>query len=191
MIITRRPLLLGAAAASLMTASAYAQTAADFMGEWYGALDLGSQRLRLAPGRSPTDRRATLYSIDQGNSAIPVGETRIDGAATHARPSLSSAPASSGRLSDGRIEGQFTQGGTLPLVFAREQSAEARPPAEALTQARLAALRAQAGAPAFAAAAANRERPLASPSSTACARSASRSRVTTSDQWHLARSPSR
>ena len=39
MILARRPLLLGAATASLMTARAYAQTATDFMGEWFGALD--------------------------------------------------------------------------------------------------------------------------------------------------------
>ena len=47
MMITRRPLLMGAAAAGLMAGNAYAQSAADFMGEWHGALDLGSQRLRL------------------------------------------------------------------------------------------------------------------------------------------------
>lgn len=182
MIVSRRPLLLGAAAAGLLSANAYAQTAADFMGEWFGALDLGSQRLRirLVIAEGPT---ATLYSIDQGNSAIPVGATRIDGA--QLALSVPAIRASfTGRLSNGRIEGQFTQAGTLPLVFTREQSAEAAPPAEALTQARLAALRAQAGAPAFAAAAANRNgrsvafvdgvRAIGQPQ-----------QVTTSDQWHL------
>src|SRR5262245_11500673 len=182
MIVTRRPLLLGAAAASLLSANAYAQTAADFMGEWFGALDLGSQRLRirLVIAEGPT---ATLYSLDQGNSAIPVGETRIDGAQlTLSVPAIRASFI--GRLSNGRIEGQFTQAGTLPLVFTREQSAETAPPAQALTQARLAALRAQAGAPAFAAAAANRNgrsvafvdgvRAIGQPQ-----------QVTTSDQWHL------
>lgn len=182
MLVTRRPLLLGAAAASLMTASAYAQTAADFMGEWFGTLDLGSQRLRLrlVIADGPT---ATLYSIDQGNSAIPVGQTRIDGAQLALSIPIIRA-SFQGRLSNGRIDGQFTQGGTLPLVFAREPSAEAAPAPEALTQARLAALRVQAGAPAFAAAAAQRNgrfvsfvdgvRALGQPQ-----------RASTSDQWHL------
>lgn len=181
-MITRRPLLVGAAAAGLMCADANAQTAADFTGEWFGALDMGSQRLRLrlvvASGPS-----STLYSIDQGNSAIPVATTRIEGG----QLSLSIpviGGSFQGRLVGGRIEGQFTQRGTLPLVFTREQAAEVAAPPEALTQARLAALRAQAGAPAFAAAAANRDgrhvafadglRALGQPQT-----------VTTSDKWHL------
>ena len=98
-------------------------------------LDLGSQRLRirLVIAEGPT---STLYSIDQGNSAIPVEETRVDGAQlTLSIPAIRASFA--GRLNNGRIEGQFTQGGTLPLVFTRQQSAETAPPAEALTQARL------------------------------------------------------
>ena len=182
MTVTRRPLLLGAAAASLMTASAYAQTAADFTGEWFGTLDLGSQRLRLrlVIAEGPT---STLYSIDQGNSAIPVGETRIDGA--ELALSIPVIHASFiGRLAGGRIEGQFTQRGTLPLVFAREPASEQAAAPEALTQARLAALRAQAGSPAFAAAARNRDgraldlvdglRAVGQPQP-----------ATTADKWHL------
>lgn len=182
MIITRRPLLLGAAAAGLIAASAHAQTAADFTGEWFGALDLGSQRLRLrlVIAEGPT---STLYSIDQGNSAIPVGQTTIEGDRLRLQIPVIRGNFD-GRLSNGRIEGQFTQGGTLPLVFSREQASEQAPAAEALTQARLAALRAQAGSPAFAAAAANRDgrriafadglRAIGQPQ-----------RVTTSDLWHL------
>lgn len=75
MIISRRPLLLGAVAASLMAGSAAAQTA-GFDGEWFGALDLdrrsaprrrgGRQRLstpgqlvlalRMKPGMSASQR---------------------------------------------------------------------------------------------------------------------------------------
>jgi len=182
MIITRRPLLMGAVAAGLMASNAYAQSAADFMGDWFGALDLGAQRLRLrlAIAEGP---RATIYSIDQGNSAIPVGTTTIEGdQLTLLVPVINASFR--GRLASGRIEGQFTQGGTLPLVFTREQASEQAPPPEALTQARLAALRAEAGAPAFAAAAANRSgrtisfvdgvRAIGRPEP-----------VTTSDKWHL------
>lgn len=181
MLISRRPLLLGAAAASLAAANAYAQTAADFMGEWHGALDLGSQRLRLrlVVEEGP---RATLYSVDQGNAAIPVGATSITGD----RLSLSIPVIQAsfqGQLRDGRIEGQFTQGGTLPLVFTRGESAAAAP-AEALTQARLEALRAQAGAPALAAAAANRDGRAVS-FATGLRAIGQPQQVTTSDKWHL------
>lgn len=153
MIISRRPLLLGAVAAGLMAGSAAAQTS-GFDGEWFGALDLGSQRLRLrlVVAAGP---RATLYSIDQGNAEIPASETRIEGdriviviAAIDAR--------FEGRLANGRIDGTFTQRASIPLVFTREQVAATGGPAEPLTQARLAALRAGAGSPAMGAAAAMR-----------------------------------
>lgn len=182
MITARRPLLLGAAAASLTVGDAFAQTAADFMGEWFGALDLGSQRLRLrlVVAEGPN---STLYSIDQGNVAIPVGETRIDGdRLSLALPVIEASFR--GRLSGGRIEGEFTQRGTLPLVFAREAETRQAPPREALTQERLAALRAQCGAPAFAAAAARRGgRSLALVDGV---RAIGRpERATMSDKWHL------
>lgn len=182
MRMTRRPLLLGAAAAALAAPRALADTAADFMGEWFGALDMGSQRLRLrlVVEEGP---RSTLYSIDQGNSAIPVGETRIDaGQLSLSIPVIQATYQ--GRLNGGRIEGQFTQRGSLPLVFSREQPSEQAPAREALTQERLAALRAEAGSPAFAAAAANRNgRTVAFADGV---RALGRSeRVTTSDKWHL------
>lgn len=180
MNITRRPLLLGAAASGLFAATAHAQTAADFMGEWNGVLDLGSQqlRLRLVVAEGPA---STLYSVDQGNSAIPVATTRIEGDQLSLDLPVISG-SFRGRLANGRIEGQFTQGGTLPLVFQRGTVTATGP--EALTQARLAALRAESGAPGFAAAAANRDgrrvafvdglRAMGQPQA-----------VTTSDQWHL------
>lgn len=181
MMITRRPLLMGAAAASLMAANAYAQTAADFMGEWHGALDLGSQRLRLrlVIAEGPT---ATLYSVDQGNSAIPVGTTAIaDGELTLTIPVVNASYR--GRLTGGRIEGQFTQGGTLPLVFTREEVGAAAGP-EALTQQRLAAMRAEAGAPAFAAAARNRDGRNINFADGL--RAVGRTeQVTTNDKWHI------
>jgi len=87
-----------------------------------------------------------------------------------------------GRLSEGRISGEFTQRGTLPLVFQRGEQVAAA--VEPLTQAGLEALRAAAGSPGFAAAAANRDgrhvafadglRALGQPQP-----------ITTSDVWHL------
>jgi len=180
MIISRRPLLLGAAAAGFAATNAFAQSASDFMGEWHGVLDLGAQqlRLRLVVAAGPT---ATLFSVDQGNSAIPVGGTRIEGDQLILDIPVIRANFR-GRLTGGRIEGTFTQGGALPLVFQRGEVAAAGP--EALTQARLAALRAQAGSPAMGAAALNRAgrsvafadglRAIGQPQA-----------VTTSDKWHL------
>jgi len=181
MMITRRPLLTGAAAAGLMAGNAYAQSAADFMGEWHGALDLGSQRLRLrlVVAEGPT---ATLYSVDQGNSAIPVGTTAIsNGELTLTIPVINASYR--GRLNGGRIEGQFTQGGTLPLVFSREEVGAAAAP-QALTQQSLAAMRAEAGAPAFAAAANNRDG--RSINFADGLRAVGRTeQVTTNDEWHI------
>lgn len=181
MMITRRPLLMGAAAASLMAANAYAQGASDFMGEWHGALNMGSQtlRLRLVVTEGPA---STLYSVDQGNSAIPVGTTRIEGARmTLDIPVIRGSFA--GELRNGRIEGQFTQGGTLPLVFQRGETAAAT--IEALTQARLEALRLGVGAPAMAAAAMNVNAGRNIALATGLRAIGHDQRVTTSDKWHL------
>ena len=180
MIISRRPLLMGAAAASFAATNAFAQSAADFMGEWHGVLDLGAQqlRLRLVVAEGPT---STLFSVDQGNSPIPVAATRIEGDQLALDVSVIRATFR-GRLTGGRIEGTFTQGGALPLIFQRGEATAAGP--EVLTQARLAALRAQAGSPGMSAAASKRDgrsiafadglRAIGQPQA-----------VTTSDKWHL------
>lgn len=181
MRLTRRPLMLGAAAASLLAANAHAQTA-DQLGEWHGALDLGSQRLRLklVLAEGP---RATLFSVDQGNAEIPAISTTINGDAISI--DLSNIGARfEGRFVEGRIEGTFTQRAAMLLVFTRNEGGAPAPAAEALTQARLEALRTQAGSPAMAAAAANRQgRTL---SFAAGLRALGRPEtVTGADQWHL------
>jgi hypothetical protein len=109
------------------------------MGEWNGALNMGSQLCACASW-SPKARPLTLYSVDQGNSAIPVGDHAIEGGPHHARIPVIRG-SFTGELRGGRIDGQFTQGGTLPLVFTARRSAAAAP-TDALTQARLEALRA-------------------------------------------------
>jgi CubicO group peptidase (beta-lactamase class C family) len=180
-MITRRPLLLGAAAAGLLARPAFAQSASDFGGEWNGALDLGSQRLRLRMVIAPGNQ-VTLYSVDQGNGAFTGASVVINSADLSVSfPAIRASYR--GTLAGGRIEGQFTQGGTLPLVFTRGEVA-APPAPEALTQARLAALRAECGSPGMAAAAANRDgRHIAFADGV---RAIGRTeRITTSDQWHL------
>ncbi|MCE9523751.1 MAG: serine hydrolase, partial [Alphaproteobacteria bacterium] len=152
----------------------------SFLGEWFGALDLGSRRLRLRLVVSEGPR-SMLYSIDQGNAAIPAAQTKIDGDRIFISwPSISASYA--GQLTGGAIAGQFTQGGMLPLTFSRSQEAQAK--ATPLTQVGLAKLRGNVGAPAMAAAAAKRDgrrvafvdgvRAVGKPQA-----------ATASDKWHI------
>ncbi len=183
-MISRRPLLLGAAASGLLAAPAWAQSAGAFAGDWHGVLNVGQARLRLKI-EIADGPRATLYSLDQGGAAIPAASTEIDGAVI-----VMSFPAISaryeGRLANGGLEGNFTQGGaTLPLALGREPAASpAPPPVQPLTHARLAELRANVGAPALAAAASKRDGPAIAFADGVRAIGHSAA-VTTSDRWHL------
>jgi CubicO group peptidase (beta-lactamase class C family) len=152
MALARRSVLAMGAAFSFGAAGAFGAPPSGFLGEWFGTLDLGSRKLRLKLEISEGPR-ATLYSLDQGASPIPSGETRIDGDRIFATWPVISARYE-GQLTGGKIVGQFTQGGPLPLTFVREQAASTT--VEPLTQASLAKLRADSGAPALAAAALNR-----------------------------------
>lgn len=152
MALARRSVLAMGTAFTFGAAGAFGAPPSGFLGDWFGALDLGSRKLRLKLEVSEGPR-ATLYSLDQGGSPIPSGETRIDGDRIFATWPVISARYE-GQLTGGKIVGQFTQGGTLPLTFEREQAASTA--VEPLTQAGLAKLRADSGAPALAAAALSR-----------------------------------
>jgi len=78
MALARRSVLAMGAAFTFGAASVFGAPASGFHGEWFGALDLGSRKLRLKLEVSEGPH-ATLYSLDQGGSPIPSGETRIDG----------------------------------------------------------------------------------------------------------------
>ena len=175
-----RRTLLGGVIALPFYAAAAAQTPDEFAGEWYGALDYGSQqlRLRLVIEAGPS---AVLYSIDQGNAPIPVAETVIEGPALRIEMPVIQARFV-GVLGDGVISGEFTQGGGLPLSFARQPVAASV--VSPLTERRLAALRAGAGSPALAAAAANRDgRKIGFANGVRALGSVEA--VTTNDRWHL------
>lgn len=152
MTVARRSVLAMGTAFMLGTSGAWGATPSAFLGAWLGALDLGSRKLRLKleVSEGPT---ATLYSLDQGGSPIPSGETRIHGDAIFVTWPVISARYE-GRLANNAIVGTFTQGAALPLTFSRAQDATTKP--EPLTQAGLAKLRTDAGAPALAAAALSR-----------------------------------
>ncbi|MFT3729446.1 MAG: serine hydrolase domain-containing protein [Terricaulis sp.] len=188
-MISRRPLLFGAAAAGLTATMAKAQTASGFEGEWNGDLHTpgGTLRLHLVIGAGPV---ATMFSVDQGNARIPAAEVHIDGAVISMTfPAVNASYT--GSLANGRISGQFTQGARLPLDFTPGPlPTGAAPPAppplplEHLTQDVLRGLRVQSGAPALAAAA--RSTNHKSVSLADGLRSAAGStQVTPNDQWHL------
>jgi CubicO group peptidase (beta-lactamase class C family) len=182
MQFSRRPLLLGALAAAFPL-SAFAQEA-GFEGEWNGTLRAGGAtlRLRLVIGTGP---KATLFSVDQGNASIPATNAAITGDKIDLTFSVINARFV-GRLSEGRIDGTFTQGQAFPLVFERGVAPASPPPVPLvpLTPAALRDLCVQSGAPALAAAAAKlggRRISLAEG-----LRSANASvDVTTHDRWHL------
>lgn len=106
---------------------------ATFVGNWMGALSVGGAELRMRLEVTSDDGAlsAAMYSIDQGNAAIPVASTTVEGASvTLTMPMI--AGSYEGSLSeDGQtIDGTFTQAGTaLPLVLERVSAEEAAGPA--------------------------------------------------------------
>ncbi len=149
MKMSRRPFLLMGSAMLLGTAMASTQDAWPFLGDWFATLDAGSVKLRLRMQVSDGPR-ATLFSIDQGNTPIPASSVRIDG--THIRVEWQVIGAVfEGTLDNAALAGTFTQGKAFPLAFTRTPATSAA--ITPLTQAGLAALRAKAGSPAMIAAA--------------------------------------
>lgn len=180
-MMTRRPFFAGALASGLFAAPACAQeTVADFAGEWNGALQAGPQRLRLR--LVVRDGAASLYSLDQGGDEIPADDLRIEGDRIRMRfPSIRGAY--DGRLQDGAIVGEFSQGAALPLTFVRGEPAAAEA-APALTSEVLAQLRQQSGAIALGAAGAHRDGRQIS-LAVGVRENRRPEPVTASDMWHV------
>lgn len=157
----RRTVLAGLGAGALAAATARAEEGdppAALEGVWGGLLVAGAQRLRLRLDIGAGDRPTVLLtSIDQGGAEIPGEGARIVADRLTAR-----FPAVSGALdvtldADGALVGEWSQGAALAIIFMRDPDwaalAADAPPATPLDAAGLAALRAQAGAPAMIAAA--------------------------------------
>ncbi len=151
---TRRH-LLGLGAGMLLLRPAFSQSSdgATVTGTWTGVLEAGSQRLRLR-FVIRDDGAVSIYSLDQGEDEIPgkLARGRLPAVRIEAK---SVRGTFVGKLVDGdRIEGTWKQGGDMPLVLVRgEQGLQAVAKTwEPLNQAALEALRAEAKAPALAAA---------------------------------------
>lgn len=105
---------------------------AAFVGNWMGALNLGGAQLRMRLAVTTEDGAlsAVMYSIDQGNAAIPVASTTISGASLSLSMPMIAGSYDGSLSEDGRqIDGTFTQAGNaLPLVLERVSAEEAAGP---------------------------------------------------------------
>lgn len=189
---TRRPVVAGLAALGLAMARAASARQTGVSGAWTGVLAPGQSRLRLRLVLAP-DGSATIFSLDQGSSAIP-------GKAVSATPDRIEVeiPGIGGRftgklVSADRIDGVWRQGGSdLPLTLLRGDAGlpkDARPPVALpapapLTPALLEQLRQSSGSPALGAAAQRRGgQTLAW--ATGLRRVGAVDKVGLEDRWHL------
>jgi pimeloyl-ACP methyl ester carboxylesterase len=90
-------------------------------GIWLGVLDTGALKLRLAfhVDKQPDGSlRATLDSLDQGATGIPVDRTVVTGQAVRFEMTKLGATFE-GKLDGDTLVGTFTQGKPLPLALSR------------------------------------------------------------------------
>ena len=103
-------------------------TPADFAGNWMGTLDVGAAQLRLrfVLTEGEDGLTAAVFSLDQGNSQVPVASTTLKGATiTVAMPAPGATYEGTLSAEDGKITGTFTQGGnSVPLVLERASEEE-------------------------------------------------------------------
>lgn len=151
--------------------------------DWTGVLGAGANGLRLRL-RAPNgfEGPVTLYSLDQGNAAIPATAKQSGDRVTLDVPAVRGR--FEGVLAGERLEGTWTQGRPMPLIFVKGDGGLARAQASALTQDALVALRTQAGSPALGAAAQKVGRGAALMADGL--RAADRDvKATTQDRWHI------
>jgi uncharacterized protein len=106
--------------ALLLTASLAAQQG-SIVGKWMGTLDVGPQKLRLGLNvteTAPGALTATLDSIDQGATGLPVDSITVNGNKVQFSMSAIGGSYEGTIVKAGRIEGTWSQGAlSLPLVL--------------------------------------------------------------------------
>jgi hypothetical protein len=101
---------------------------AGVVGEWSGALDVGSAKLRLAlhvEKNSDGSLAAVLDSIDQGGAKIPVDSVAVENGTLRLTFKAIAATYEGTVSSDGKtVQGTWSQSGQqLPLTFQRQEKA--------------------------------------------------------------------
>ncbi len=119
--------ILCVAALAAGAISVHAQ-APDIAGDWLGTLKVGGAELHLVL-HITKDLAATLDSVDQNANGIPIGPVTVTGS----QVSFSSAAINAkyeGKLNADAsvIEGNWTQGQSMPLAFKRGAKVAARKP---------------------------------------------------------------
>jgi CubicO group peptidase (beta-lactamase class C family) len=183
-MLTRRPVLLGLGAA-LAAWKISAQEPPAVAGTWTGALEIGSQRLRLK-FEIASDGSTTLRSLDQGGAPIPAKATSLTAERIEIEVGAVRGSFRGRMVSADRIEGTWRQGGELPLVLLRGEAGlnAAGTAVEALSQQGLEKLQRESGVPALAAAAVMKGK-AAQQWSAGERASGSSVAVTQKDLWHL------
>src|ERR1700760_1288694 len=107
----------------VILAAAVSAQRAPLAESWQGTLQTGAARMRLGLHFRATpagEYFATLDSIDQGVSAIPVQVARVSGNSVHLELRSIGAVYEGTLTDDGsEIRGTFTQGIAVPLIFDR------------------------------------------------------------------------
>ena len=155
----RRQFVGGAALLAVSGGCASAQSESNDPEVWSGVLDVG-QRLRLKFEIGPGDN-VTLVSIDQGPNPIRGRAASVTSDWIELVFPTIDGRFTGRRTAPDRFDGDWIQrGASFPLALQRGADAlGALPPLQPLTQERLKALRAQAGAPAIGAASVRRRSP--------------------------------
>jgi uncharacterized protein len=107
----------------LMPLMVFTSRAQDLSGDWYGALKIGANTLRLSLNFSKSDTGYTgkMISIDQGNSILPMAWVKLEQNDLSFKTTIANVEYA-GRLKEGSIEGTFKQNGQpFPLNFGREK----------------------------------------------------------------------
>lgn len=94
----------------------------DLEGTWEGALDtpnMGQLHLRFVLANKDGAGTGVLFSVDQGNTEIPLGRIAQTGSKVNIEVPVVSG-GFEGDLKDGKLTGNWSQGGgTLPLTLTR------------------------------------------------------------------------
>lgn len=99
----------------------------DLTGRWFGTLDAGPAKLRLAfhfNKESTGAWKGTLDSLDQSVNGIPLGKVSFEGNQLSVEIPAVAGTYAANLTSTGQLEGKWTQGGaSLPLSLVRSADA--------------------------------------------------------------------